>query len=575
MATLEQIGMALKKAAAAGDTKSASVLAKAYRQMQAQGGATPQDSGPGGAPGSREYADWAAKQAMAGKQLPQISPSPPVDTGGLSPASAAIPATMQGITGAIPGLNQAADALLAGGQSIGDMATGQPVDFGAHYNAIQKRREQIADAAPIAQTLGGLGGTVGLTGGLGLLPGGMEAMGLSGSFGKQLLNSTGSTALYEGLQGLTHGHTGGQLLADEAGGAGSGLGGSLLGQGIGKLGEGISNAITSRAQNALTSKAIEKAPTAPQLFDAASKLFDASTGGTPLQLTDSAYMRLLSDVQNATQKYRPNENTSKEGVGLLQKLWQVADELNAPGSSVAVDFKDLHILRQTAQQVTQAAQASAESKTIAGLIIRKLDGFIDTLKLSDTAGATDPKQAANAFLTAISTWRKASKVSLIDDAIKKADTYKSGYENGLKLSFLDLMKTPDFQRFTPIEQEAIRTVAKGTTGQNIAEAFGKLGISFSGPAAHNVLGGTGATMGLGTALSPVLGPLAFPAALGVTTATGIAGRAVAENIAKKGANRAAQIMATSSIPVARRMPNVLSKFAVPANIAVRGLLGAK
>lgn len=483
-----------------------------------------------------------------------------------------IGATVQGLTGSVPGLNQASDALVAGGQSIGQMMGGQPVDFGANYNAIQKRRGQVAAQAPIAQTLGGIGGMMAMTGGIGALPGGAEALGIAGPWTQQLLNSTLSTAGYEGLQGLAHGHTGGQLLADEGIGGLSGLGGSIIGQGLNKAGEGISNALTKRAQNALTKTAIADAPAASDLFNAGSQLFDASTGGTPLQVTKDAYGRLLDSVQAATQDIRPNELTSKEGVGVLKKLVQVADEISASGSNVAVDFKTLHVLRRSAQRVTQEAQATDESKAVAGLVVRKIDDFIKGLKPADIAGGTNPKEAANALMKGISIWHKASKVSLIEDAIQAADTYKSGTENGLKLSFLKLMKTPDYQRFTPIEQDAIRTVAKGTAGQNIAEALGKLGISFSGSAAHNILGGGGATLGLGTALSPALGPLAYPAALGITTAVGAGGRAAAERMAMSGANRAAQIMATNSIPVAKQVPNLLKPLAGPISIAARGLL---
>ena len=121
-------------------------------------------------------------------------------------------------------------------------------------------------------------------------------------------------------------------------------------------------------------------------------------------------------------------------------------------------------------------------------------------------------------------------------------------ENGLKLSFLRLMRSPDFAKFSEAEKAAIREVAKGTTKQNIAELFGKLGFSFSGSAAHNIVGGSVGTTGVAALFSPILGPLALPAAFGATTAAGAVGRRVAERIATKGADRAAQIVGTPNIP---------------------------
>jgi hypothetical protein len=187
----------------------------------------PAASGPPGAPGSREYAAWAAQQARAGKTLPQVSQMPPQPSSDLTATSAAIPATMQGITGAIPGLNQAADALIAGGQTVGDMFTGQQPDFGAHYNAIQTRRGQYAQAAPIAQ---GLGDTVGAIGTLAALPESTAA-----TFGGKVFDSALGMAGYEGAQALANGKRGKDALMQMGEGALGGAAGPVVGAGLGKI----------------------------------------------------------------------------------------------------------------------------------------------------------------------------------------------------------------------------------------------------------------------------------------------------------------------------------------------------
>lgn len=529
--------------------------------------------GPPGQPGSREYADWAAAQARAGKPLRQVSPTPPGPVAPPVNLYDATMATVNGLTGSVPGLQQASDALLAGGQTVGDMATGQPVDFGARFNAIEGQRKAVVDKAPLANTLGGIGGTMALTGGVGALPGGAAALGLEGGVGKQLVNSALSAGGYEGLQGLAHGHTGGQLLADEGIGAGSGLIGSAIGQGLNKLGQTVADKLTEATQNRLTREAIKNAPVGADLFNTGSKLFDASVDTNPLQVTKDAYGKLLSSVEAATQKIRPNENTSKEGVGLLQKFWTIADELNATppgGAGVVVDFKDLHILRRTAQDITQS-NASNESKSIAGIVVSKIDDFINGLKPGDIAGGVDPAQASSDLMTAISTWHKASKVSMIEDAIKQADTYKTSYETGLKTAFTNLMKTPEYQNdiFTPIEKDAIRQVAKGTSGQNLAELIGRMGFTLKGGVGANMIGGGGSTAALTGVLAPALGPFALPAALATTSTAGKIGREISSHIGSAGASRVAQIMATNSIPIAKQLPNMLASPAVLAALAAR------
>lgn len=568
---LATLAEGIKRAAANGDTAAVQKLGQAYRAMQGQQQSTPSDIGPpaGAAPGSREYADWAAAQARAGKALPQKSPTPPAWTPPAASLYDSGMATVNGITGAVPGLQQASDALLAGGQTIGDILANRPGSLSQHYGEIQQQRQRTAAKAPLANALGGIGGTMALTGGLGSIPAGAEALGLSGGFGKQVLNSALSTAGYEGLQSFAKGKTGRDVLADEAIGAGSGAIGSMVGQGLNKLGGMVADKLTSASQNRLTNSAIQNAPSASDLFSAGSQLFDKATGGNPLQVTDNAYFRMLGDIQQATKKYRPNELNNPEAVGMLQKLWQIGDEINS-GTGTAVDFKDLHILRRGAQAVTQSGAAD-DTKEIAGLIVKKIDDFIHGLKPSDIAGGANPKDAANALMLGISTWHKASKVSMIEDAIKAADTYKSGTEMGLKNAFTALMKTPEYQSgvFTPVEKQAIREVAKGTSVQNAMALLGRAGFSLGGGGGHNIIGGTFGAMTGSAALAPFLGPLAPAASLGLSMGGAAAGRKAADAIATANAQRAAQVMATSGIPIARQIPNLLAKPSVPAGLLVR------
>lgn len=478
-------------------------------------------------------------------------------------------ATVGGLTSSVPFLNNVSDALVAGGQSVGDALTGQPVDFGKRYGDIQSRREQIKQAAPIAHTAGNIGGMLMGSGALGMTTRGAEALGLTGGFGKQLTNAALSTAGYEGLQGLSEGKRGAELLGDMAIGGASGAAGSLIGQGINKAGQKVADALTRGAQNQITSKAIQNAPSADELFSAGSKLFDEATGGTPLQVTDNAYFRMLGDIQQATKKYRPNDLNNPEAVGLLRQLWQVGDELSA-GTGVAVDIKDLHILRQSAQAVTQKGSASDQTKTIARLVVKSIDNFISGLKPADIAGGADPRTATNALLTGISTWSKASKVSMIEQAIRDADTYKSGTEMGLKAAFTKLTKSPDFGRFSKVEQDAIRQVAKGTTMQNALALLGRSGFSLGGGGGHNIIGGTMGAMASTAALTPVLGPLAPAASLGLSIGAAGAGRAGADALAANAANRAARVMATPNIPVAAQRPNLLAPARLPLDILIRG-----
>ena len=541
-------------------------LAKKFGGGQAQPPA-------GAVPGSRAYADWAAQQARAGKTLPQVSPTPPEwqPPGQRPDLYNSTLATIQGATGSVPFLNQASDALIAGGQTIGDMFGGKPGDFGANYNAIQQRRDQIAQSAPIADNLGGIGGLAAATAGIGAIPAGAQALGLTGKFGQQLLNSTLSTAGYEGLKGLAHGHMGTQLLADEGIGGGSGLLGSLVGQGIGAVGDMFAKRATSKAQNAAIDAAVGNASTtARDVKSGARQLFENSVDNNPLQITDTAYFKLLGDVQNGLQKMRPNDKLNAPVVGALERMWSIGDDLSA-GKGIAVDMKDLHILRQTAAEI---AQSGGQNGMMGSVMVNKIDDFINALKPADIAGGADPSTAAKSLMQGISDWSKAKKMDVLETAIARAQGAKSGYENGLKLEFSKIMRDPKgFARFSPAEQEAIRRVAQGTTGQNLASIMGSLGINWQGgQGAKNILGAGVGTTAVTSAMAPFLGPAALPAAAAMTTGAGMAGRRIATGMADNAANRAVQAVANGAIPATPVARNMLDWLGTPADLITRGAL---
>lgn len=152
MATLEQIGAALKKAHAAGDAENARKLAAAYQAAKASaaGPASVPDAPPeSAAPGSRAYADWAMARVKAGKDVPQVGPAPPEDfTHDLgSKFNAAY-------TGAVEAVPIAGPALLDAAQKGRAFFQGVPVE------TIQKETDILQEANPGSTLAGQVTGTV-------------------------------------------------------------------------------------------------------------------------------------------------------------------------------------------------------------------------------------------------------------------------------------------------------------------------------------------------------------------------------------------------------------------------------
>lgn len=155
MATLAQLGEALRRADAAGNVEDARKLATAYAAMKAQTTSTSsalaeQMEPPAGAvPGSREYADWAAARARAGKALPQVSPAPPEDaTRDLgSKFSAAYTAGVNAIPIAGPALLEKVEGMRGAQQ-------------GMSREDVLRETRISQEANPVATTAGAITGTV-------------------------------------------------------------------------------------------------------------------------------------------------------------------------------------------------------------------------------------------------------------------------------------------------------------------------------------------------------------------------------------------------------------------------------
>lgn len=397
------------------------------------------------------------------------------------------------------------------------------------------------------------------------------AMGLSGSIPQQMLAGAGSSLGIQTADNVARGQPLGQAVQNAI--APSAIAGALpLGGKIAEkfIAQPIADAISNARQRSATNSAIAGAPASTDLANQASAAFDAGTGGSPPAISPVAIDRLVGNVQQDIAKFRINAQNDPQAVGLLKKLVRLQRDARTPG--VVVDLKDLHLLRQSAGEVAQAARG--RDKATGAIIIDKLDNFIASLKPADILGHSDPRAAAKALLTGIKTWSRAKKVEVIENAVKAAEDYASGTENGLRHQFLRIMKSKDFQKFSRAEQDAIREAAKGTTLSNIMRAIGKLGFSFGGHTGNNIIGGTIGAGLTGGVLTPILGPLAVPAGGAISMGVSAAARAASERMALNSANRAAQVFATPNIPSVARatVPSILPQLLGAGGIGVRALL---
>lgn len=239
MATLEQLQEGIRRAHAAGRTEDVRTLGTAYRAMQQQ-----QPSGPpaGAKPGSREYADWAAAEARAGRKLPQVSEAPPEWK---DPLSSDLGAKAQAMSSAW--LND----IPVAGPAILDMAQkAKAAIHGVPLETVQYDTQRAMDANPVESKVAGVTSSI-----ANLLPAGMTAiggrlLGTVGSLPARVMAGGASAAAISGADTLARGGSSDEALTNL--GIGAAVGGAIP-----VVGAGVRRLLTPLPANAAKTRAAE------------------------------------------------------------------------------------------------------------------------------------------------------------------------------------------------------------------------------------------------------------------------------------------------------------------------------
>jgi hypothetical protein len=204
--------------------------------------------------------------------------------------------------------------------------------------------------------------------------------------------------------------------------------------------------------------------------------------------------------------------------GLENKLLKAADPDLAPEAFRTFDgilkrlgnrkdFKELMVIRDLAADVANNFQSPRNAR-LGAIMVRHVDDFIDNIKPSDLDFGTGKQamKAAKDLKLARQEWGKYRRTEMIDDIFRNAELQASGFENGLRIGFRQLLKNKKKIRgFSPEEVKAMENVVKGS---NIANALKKLSkLGFGKGQQTNVLGGTAGTavFGVGAPIAGAIG----------------------------------------------------------------------
>lgn len=508
MATLEQLAEGIKRAHAAGDAEAVKVLGAAYRKMQGQ-------------PTVGDQATAKASelsQGLTGKVADLPSQRPSLADEAMSFGRGII----EGIPIAGPTLADWRQGLDANVAAL--FNGGNPEDYKARYKAAD---EELKGKTGGARTAGGITGSV-----MALAPLGATAL------GGRLLGTTGTLGQRLVAGGVSGGAISGADTAARGGDAGDIARNTLIGGGLGLVfpaAGGVKNYLGNKAaQRAATTAAIKDAPNVSELKAAASAMFENSRAANA-GVNAPTFRTFAEKLVDKVMKADIDPELDGQAMAAYRRMVQMVNEAAETGS---VSLSRLHNLRQLAQDVVIEAK-KPRTKNFANDIVDGLDNLIENLKPGQMTGSG--KQAANDLLNGISTWSRAKKLALIEEAITQAEFQPSGVTNGLRLKFQALLRNPKTRGlFSEAELAEIKRVANGGVVDNIARLLGKFGFGL-GNNGNNVVGGS-----IGLAFGGIPGMV-----------VGAGARKVAEKMTERAAERAAKVVATENLPklTPKALPN--------------------
>ena len=387
-----------------------------------------------------------------------------------------------------------ANAVLSLAEKGTEMVTGNEQDF--------PRVPTLMDSVPGAQgnfMEGGLArdvvrgagetATMAATGGAGLRQMASKVPEFGASVSQNVLKQMAATApAADVVLGAASGA--GAEVGDEYGGAPGALAGGM----IAPLAPAGALLTAKRAGNKML---IEAAPAVDQIKTQARRIYKAIDDQGAV-ISPKSFSKLVNDLNVTAQKSGADRTIHPKVNAVLARF---NDDIgNAPTTS------EMDVLRRVARAATESNEVS--EVRIGKILVDKIDDYMDNLNPTDFFLEGDGTNIGKQYKQARELWSRSKKSETLQGAITKAQDQASGFENGLRVQFRQILNNPKKLRgFTGEEKKAMRQVVQGTSAANTAKLIGKLGFSEN---QATQLVGTSIGIGGGAAIAGPGGAVAVP-----------------------------------------------------------------
>lgn len=251
-----------------------------------------------------------------------------------------------------------------------------------------------------------------------------------------------------------------------------------------------------------------KAPTIPTVaeLEVESRALYDSAKARGVLVSHTVFDDAVDNIVRKAQSFPIDEQ-------LTPATWRVIQRLNEMRGT-SVDLEDLDTLRKVIG--IAAGSPSKADRAAAMQIMGEFDRFTAGLKPADVLSG-DPRAAMNDIIRARSLWSRKAKAETIEQIFERArnavgaNYTAAGMQTALRQQFRAIANDPmQLRRFTQAEQDTIKQIVRGTTGENLLRLIGKF-------APRGAI--SGGILGAATYANPGLGAVLFAAGEGAKAAS--------------------------------------------------------
>ena len=210
-------------------------------------------------------------------------------------------------------------------------------------------------------------------------------------------------------------------------------------------------------------------PEVTQLKNQAKELYK-EVDDLGVKVAPEKFVDLSIKLRDKFNEFGVDKQLTPDSARLLDRFDETVDRIASDGISVS----ELDILRQLADVPAKKFDNGREM-ALGNIAKDYIDEFID--EFGNDMSRQGRVDVGEKIRNARNLWSRASKSDVLTEAMEKAKQQASGFENGLRIQFRQLLNNKKKMRgFSNAEKEAIQKVVQGGGIENTMRALGKFGI---------------------------------------------------------------------------------------------------